>query len=417
MLIERPQWFIGLIAAVLVLAGTGVAMVATGSTQLVRGERFEAEFTDASALKAGDFVFVSGVRAGSVTDVRQAPSSEDPDFADRGPVVVVEFALTSSARLPADVRAEIILSNTLGKRGLLLRPIDPSPEHLDRVGQLHSSDGVEITLGRTSTLTDLPEFGEDTTRLLEELDIVALRELSTALADVTQDQRQDVDRLLDSVLVLSDVLVRRRGELGTALDRAEAIVDVLGSRDQEIVQIIDNFQVTLTTLLRRQADIERLLVETAGTSTRTADLIGERRAQIDRVVADLTAALDVVDSRQVDLAHVFPYLDVGLQGFSSIGYVDLQKNDTGQWGNVFTTALATIGVEALTGCGSILDEALTALVGPDPNCDDSVPDGVGSDDLTSSSPPSSSSSTSGGVELLFRSGLLSLAGSGQGGAQ
>jgi phospholipid/cholesterol/gamma-HCH transport system substrate-binding protein len=292
MLIERPQWLIGLIAAAVVLAGTGLAMVMTGSTQLVRGTRYEAEFTDASALKSGDFVYVSGVRAGSVTQVRQAPASEDPDHADQGPVVVVEFAVTSGARLPADVRAEIILSNTLGKRGILLRPIDPSPEHLERVGELQSGDGVEITLGRTSTLTDLPEFGEDTTRLLEELDITALRELTTALADVTEDQRDDVDRLLDGVLALSDVLVRRRGELSTALDRAEAVVDVLNSRDQEIVQVIDNFQVTLTTLLRRQSEIERLLVETAGTSTRTADLVSERRAQIDRVVADLTVALE-----------------------------------------------------------------------------------------------------------------------------
>ena len=51
MLIERPQWVIGLVAAVVILAGTGFAVVTTGSSVLVGGSRVRAEFTDASGLK------------------------------------------------------------------------------------------------------------------------------------------------------------------------------------------------------------------------------------------------------------------------------------------------------------------------------------------------------------------------------
>ena len=410
MLIERRQWLIGVIAAVVIAAGTAFAVITTGSTILVRGDRVRAEFTDASGLKEGDFVFVSGVRSGQVTNVRQKPESASPEFADRGPIVEVEFALQTDAQIPKDTRVEIILSNPLGKRGIAVMPRDNSEAHLAEVGALEPGD--VITLANTDTLTDLPEFGNDTTELLEELDVEALRSLTGSLADVTEDQRQDVDELLDGVQSLADVLVRRREQLGTTLDRAEALVDVAESRDDQIIEIIDNFQVTLDTLLAKQGEIERLLQETASTSTTAADFVSDRRAQIDRVVADLTETLDIVDSHQVDLAHTLPYLAVGLEGFASIGYVDAQRNDTGQWGNVFTTGLGQVGIEALLGCGSVFDETLTTLLGPDPNCEgfNQVPDedgptqdpGPDYDENEAADDPAAPLS---GLDTLFRSGL------------
>lgn len=408
MLIERRQWLVGAIAAVVILIGTAFAVVTTGSTILVRGDRFSAEFRDAAGLEPGNFVFVSGVRAGSVTDVRMEPQSSDPAFADVGPVVVAEFALTTDAKLPADTRAEIFLSNTLGKRGLMLLPEDNSPEHLAATGALEV--GTTIPLTRTSTLTDLPEFGEDTTRLLEELDVDALRDLTTSLADVTQDQRADVDRLFEGVQLLAGVLVDRRAQLGRTLERAEALVDVAESRDDEILQIIDDFSVTLDTLLAKQDEIRRLLRNTAEASSVTADFVSERRAQIDRVVADLTEALDVVDAHQVDLAHALPYLSVGLQGFASIGYLDSNNNDTGQWGNVFTTGLGTIGIEALLGCGGPVDQALTELIGPDPTCDGFVqepgPDSPGANPGPDDPDEDGTASARlGALDAVFRSGL------------
>ena len=111
MLIERNQVLVGIVAAIVVLAGTAFALVTTGSTILVRGMRVEAAFADASGLESGDFVYVSGVRAGTVTDVAQ-----EDDF------VRVEFALTSDGWIPDDSTIAIILANTLGKRGLAITP-------------------------------------------------------------------------------------------------------------------------------------------------------------------------------------------------------------------------------------------------------------------------------------------------------
>lgn len=403
MLIERPQWLIGIIASLFILLGTAFAVVTTGSTLLVRGDRVTVEFTDASALETGNFVFVSGVRAGTVTAVEQIPRAQEDEFADLGPIVLVEAALTTDAQIPADTRVEIILSNTLGKRGLAFMPVDNSPEHLAVVGALEPGDTVPLS--RTSTLTDLPEFGDNTTTLLEELDVEALRELTASLADVTQDQRGNVDRLLAGVQDLADVLVSRRAQLARALERADALVDVAESVDDEVLEIIDSFSVTLDTLLAKQDQIEQLLIETADTSTATADFVTERRAQIDRVVADLTEALDVVDANQVNVAHVLPYLSVGLEGFASIGYLNHGKEDTGQWGNVFVTGLGQLGVEATLGCGSPVDEALTTLIGPDPACDGTTQIEPPPDSGATASTPSSAPTEPGALDHVFRTPL------------
>lgn len=395
MLVERRQWVIGAIAGLVIAGATAFAVAGAGSSVFVPGTRMSAEFTDAAGLETGDFVFVSGVRAGEVTDVERVPQSEDPEYADEGPIVRAEFALRTDARVPADTRAEIFLYSPLGRRGIGLTPDDTSTEHLEQAGALEEGD--LITLGRTSTLTDLPEFGTDTTDFLEDLDVEALRGLTTGLADVTEDQREDVDRLFDGVQQVSGILVDRREQLARTLDRAEALVDVAESRDDEVLEIIDNFQVTLDTLLAKQDEIERMLVETANTSEVAADFVSDERARIDRVVRDLTEALEVVDDHQVDLAHTMPYLAQGLDGFSSIGYLNLAKEDTGQWGNVFVTGLGEAGLEATLGCGSDVDALLTEVFGPDPTCAEGNVD-QGRD-------PEGASASTGMLDEVFRTGL------------
>ena len=193
---------------------------------------------------------------------------------------------------------------------------------------------------------DLPEFGQDTTDLLEELDVEALKSLTGSLADITQDQRGDVDRLFDGVQKISDVLVDRREQLGRTLDRAEALVDVAESRDDQVIEIIDNFQVTSTRCSPSRTRSNACWTRRPTPPRSPPTSWTERRAQIDRVVADLTTTLDVVDAHQVDLAHTLAYLAVGLEGFASIGYLNAEKEDTGQWGNVFTTGLGAVGIEA-----------------------------------------------------------------------
>ncbi|MEX2503684.1 MAG: MCE family protein [Egicoccus sp.] len=349
MLLEKNHTLIGLAVVAVLAVGTLFAMGATAG-MFVKGDTYEAEFADAAGLKSGDFVYVAGHRAGEVLSV-------DID----GDIARVSFSSTAPA-LPADSLAEVILSNTLGKRGLALTP-GTSSDLLE--------DGDVIPLARTVTPVDLPEIGDRATELLTGVDVEAMRELTTSLADVTEGNREDVERLLRGVEDVTRIVSERREDLKTVLARANTLVDAAADKDREIVAIIDDFGSVLDRLVQRRADISRLLETTASQSQATASLIGDNREQLDRVLASFHQDLELIDAHQVDLAHSLAYLGVSFYGFSSIGVSGGDARiDNPSWGNVFVTGLGSVGVGALLECDGALDAALSDLLGPDPRCED-----------------------------------------------
>ncbi len=348
MLLERNQALIGAIVAVVILIGTGFAVGATGGL-FVPGERYEADFPDSAGLEEGNFVFIAGVRVGQVTDVEL--------LEDR---VRVEFS-SEAPPFPTDSTADIIISNTLGKRAVRIN-VGSSTER--------AQPGFRIPLEGNGTPVDLPQLGDESAELLTELDVASLQELTTALADIADASNEDLNRLLVGIEDVSQILVDRRAELERLLQEGTVLIDAVGEVDQDIIRIIDAFGSTLDRLDRRRGDVQRLLDETVDATDTANALLLDREEQIDRVLDDLHTDLEVVDAHQVDLAHIIPYLGAGLEGFASIGYSggDLRA-DNPSWGNVFATELGPVGVEALLGCGGTLDEQFSAAIGPDPRCE------------------------------------------------
>lgn len=352
MLLERSQVLIGAITALVLAVGTVLAVTVTGGA-FKSGTKVQAEFADAAALGAGDFVFVAGVRSGEVLSVEIA-----------GDVALAEFTIDAPG-IPNDSSAKIIIQNTLGKRAI---QIDPGSSGMA------FEDGDVIPLDRTSTPIDLPQLGDESAELLGEVDTGAFQDLMTALADITEGKRQDVQQLLEGIDEITAVVKDRKEDLTTLLERSETFVAAAAEKDQEIVRIIDAFGSTLDRLAQRRDDVTRLLAETASTTDVASDLLEDREEQIDRILAELHEDLTIVDEHQVDLAHSLAYLGVSINGFASIGYGDgPAKRDNEHWGNVFTTGLGQVGVDALLGCGGTLDQLFTELIGPDPRCDDRRP--------------------------------------------
>jgi phospholipid/cholesterol/gamma-HCH transport system substrate-binding protein len=348
MLIERSQAVIGLISAVVVGAGATFGVLATAG-MFEPGDLIHAEFDDAAGLQEGDFVFVAGHRAGRVMAVEL-----DGDNA------LAEFTLTAP-EIPADSTVDVIIQNTLGRRALKVTPGSSSTM---------LAEGDVIPIDRTGSPVDLPELGDRSAELLGGVDVESLQDLTTALANVTDGAHDDVETLLEGVEDVSRIVSERREEISSVLEHAETVVDAAAEKDQQIVAIIDDFGSVLDRLVDRRGDISRLLTETAASSTATADLVEERREQIDHVLSQLHGDLRVVDSHQVDLAHTFSTLAAGLEGFAGIGYQGGEaRRDNPYWGNVFTTGLGAVGVGALLDCNGAIDVLLTDLMGPDPRCE------------------------------------------------
>lgn len=348
MLLERNQALIGVIVSLVIGIGTIFAVGATGGL-FVPGERYEADFPDSAGLEEGNFVFIAGVRVGEVTEVEL--------LEDR---VRVEFS-SEAPPFPVDSTADIIISNTLGKRAVRIN-VGSATEKVQ--------PGFRIPLEGNGTPVDLPELGDESAELLTELDVDTLQELTTALADIADASNEDLNRLLVGIEDVSDILVDRRAELERLLQEGTVLIDAVAEVDQDIIRIIDAFGSTLDRLDRRRGDVQRLLDETVDATDTANALLLDREAQIDQVLDDLHTDLEVVDAHQGDLAHILPYLSVGLEGFASIGYSGGDvRADNPEWGNVFASELGPVGVEALLGCGGDLDALFTDLVGPDPRCE------------------------------------------------
>lgn len=347
-MLERNQALVGLVVVIFIALGTFYA-VSASSGAFRPGTPISAEFTDAAGLERDDFVTVAGVRAGRVEDVRI-----------EGEIVVVEFKLDAEA-IPGDSTAEIYLTGALGRRAIRIMPGNSTTSF---------APGDVIPLARTSTPVDLPELGDETVEVLAESNVRALSDLMTALADITDGQQENVADILDGVQRLASVVVDRRDEVAQVIDRGQVLIDATADKDRELVSIIDNFGSTLSMLVDRRDDVTRLLRETAASSDVLGSLVTDREAQIDRVLDELAIDLSIIDEHQVDLAHVFAYAGVSFEGFASIGYQQsAAKIDNPTWGNVFVTELGEVGIEPLLACGGAIDEALTTLLGPDPQCE------------------------------------------------
>lgn len=364
MLLERNQTVIGTIVVLVVALGTWFAVVATGGG-FAPGKVVHAEFADAAGLEEGNYVYVAGVRVGRVDAVEVVTDCATAD----GDVACVRVDLKVDADVPADSSADIGLQNALGKRIVRILP---------GTSATTMESGATITLDRTDTPVDIPELGDETVDLLEESDIDALNVLTTALADVTDGAQQDVADLLDGVERLSKVIADRRDDLALVIERSSVFLEAAASRDGEIVRIIDAFGSTLDRLADRRVELRTLLRETALATDISADLVESQRTRLDRVLAELHTDLEILDDHQVDLAHFFAYAGVSVEGFAGIGYGGGEaKTDNPAWGNVHAVSLGAANVDALIGCGSAVDEFLTAVVGPDPACTGEADPGAG----------------------------------------
>lgn len=339
---ERNPLVLGLVAAAL-LAAVTVAALTLQRTDLTAGYTVAAEFVDANGLRTGDSVLVAGVRAGEVEDLQID-----------GDRVVATFSIAGT-ELPSATRAEIVLRTLVGRRVVELSTGDDFSELLE--------DGDVIPLARTSVATDVPEFGDVSEELLSEVDSAALNTLVRSLTDVTRDQRAELALLVEGGTRLTGVVTDQEEQIRRLLRALRGVSETLAASDADLVAVIDDVGRVLDSLATRREDVRRLLRETNETSATAADLVADTRGQLDRILHEVHADLEVVSRHQVVLAEALAYAPQAVGGFAEI---TRSGAELVPYGKVFVTSAGPLGVDVLFGCGGLLDQALDPLLGPDP---------------------------------------------------
>lgn len=355
--LERNQYIIGIIAAVLVLGGSAFALMLSGGI-LANTYSVTAYFTDAAGLKAGDNVKVAGLEAGKVGSIEIS-----------GGEVAVELKVNSDVKMPEDSDAEIAIETLLGKKNVTL---------FAGTSERIFEDGDEIPSDRTRTPVSLIDLADTSVPLLEESDADAFEQFMEEITAITEGKREQVTSLVENFGDVAAAIDLRREELKRLIDSLRVVAGTFAERDQTLVNLIDNFDVVLGNLAERTADIEELLHATEAASNETADLVTRKRKVLDSMLANLAKTLRILDNHQVDLAASITYLEASVKGYQSVGYSQGTKN---RWANIFVQSLGPAGADAFLGPCGTFDQALDTLLGPDPRpCDEREQNPQGDDD-------------------------------------
>jgi phospholipid/cholesterol/gamma-HCH transport system substrate-binding protein len=336
----------------LILGGITIAVIAAAviGVLVLNADFFadrytvNARFSDAAGINPGDTVRVAGVDAGKVDAVRQQDGE-----------VEVVLAIDDGVELSGDTAAAIQVETVLGTKFVRLTTGDDWEDPLE--------DGDTIT--DTTTPVELLDIQNTGTRLFDESDGEALNDLMASLSEVTDGKRVQVQQILDGLTDLTQVVSDRETEARRLLDSAQTLTGTLADRDQELGSAIDDLNVVVGDLAERRSALVELLDATSASAHELAGLVGDHRAELDRILDEVHTTLDTIGGHQVDLAQSVAYLGVAIEGFASIGYNGPDEVPR-PWGNIFTQLIGPTGPDGILGSCMPIDRMLDLVFGPDP---------------------------------------------------
>lgn len=247
--------------------------------------KFSAVFTDASGLKVGDSVRVSGFRVGTVTGVDLQPDKS----------VIIDFDADRSVALTTGSRASVRYLNLVGDRYLELGNDAGSTRLLP--------PGSRIPQQNTAPALDLDVLLGGLKPVIQGLNPQDVNALTTSIIQIMQGQGGTLESLFSQTSSFTNALA----DNGQVI---EALVEHLNEAMATLAEDGDRFSETVGRLQRLVSELsaEREPIGTAidalssGTASLT-DLLAEARpplsgtiAQLSRLAPNLEAGKDELDA-------------------------------------------------------------------------------------------------------------------------
>lgn len=288
------------------LVATAVAIVAAFAvgTLGVLEDRYEMSgvFVESGGIRVGDKVRVAGLDVGEVTAVR-------PDFEEAQ--VVVTWEVDQGVDLGTETSAEISLATLLGGRYLRLDgPVEepfvadlPVEERRIPLERTRLPIGVQDALGRF-------------TEAAQEYDVDQIDQLLQNFADISADNADSFEPLVENVTVLASVLNQRRGQIDALLDDTTELTSALASKDQELLTLIDQSGRLLDAVAERRDQLRAILGSGSQAVSELDRLVSANRASLDSMLADFDVTADTLRARLPELNELLAYAGPAMQGLA-----------------------------------------------------------------------------------------------------
>jgi phospholipid/cholesterol/gamma-HCH transport system substrate-binding protein len=281
--------FIGVVLIVLVIL---VGLQPQRLSTLATAVRYQAVFSEAGGLAAGNAVTVSGIKVGTVSDV--ALSKGD---------ALVTFTIPGKIQLGSDTTAHIRTGTLLGERVLTLESAGS--------GRLHSSDVIPVS--RTSSPYSLTEAVTDFTNYAAETDTQTLNQSLDTLSETIDQIAPQLGPTFDGLTRLSRSLNERNKSLGDLLKTASDVTGILSERSQQVNTLILNANELLAVLVKRRQAIVDLLANTSAVSQQLSGVVHDNEAKLAPALEKINRVTAMLEKNRDNIGKALP----GLAKFST----------------------------------------------------------------------------------------------------
>jgi phospholipid/cholesterol/gamma-HCH transport system substrate-binding protein len=272
---ERNPVIIGLTCAGLLTATLIGALNYRSLPIFNQNRHYSAYFADASGLRTGAAVEVSGLKLGQVDSL-----SLD------GPRVLITFDVNKQVRLGDRTAVRIKTKSVLGAKVLEVLPRGEG----DQSGT--------IPLERTTSAYQLPDALGDVSAAISGLNTDQLSQSLATLSESFKDTPPEVAAAVAGVGRFSQTLDRRDAELRNLLAAANKSTTVLAQRSDQIVQLIRDTNALLSELKSQSDALQQISGNLSNVSRQIKGLVDDNRQTLKPALDKLNGALTIVDNRK-----------------------------------------------------------------------------------------------------------------------
>jgi phospholipid/cholesterol/gamma-HCH transport system substrate-binding protein len=249
--------------------------------------RYQALFSEAGGLATGNPVTVSGMKVGTVSDVKLRHGDALVTFTTKGNVV-----------LGSDTSAHIRTSTLLGERMLTL----------DSAGSGTLRPMALIPISRTSSPYSLTEAVSDLTSDTAGTNTTALNQSLDTLAATLDQIAPQMGPAFDALTRLSRTLNSRNKNLGELLKSAGDVTGILSERSQQVNKLILNSDDLLQVLVARRQEIVDLLANTSVVAKQLTALVHDNESKLAPTLKRLNSVLAVLQKNRDNIGKALPGL-------------------------------------------------------------------------------------------------------------
>lgn len=320
--------------ALALLAGGGLLSGCGGSGSISAS----ADFTDVSTLVAGAPVEMNDIRIGSVTSITL-----------QGDEARVAMSIERSARVPADVTADVETTTILGEE---IIELTPGPGVTSSSPLL--ADGARIS--HAVVVPELEQLVKGGADLFSQISASALGSLVEAGGQGFGDQGAQIHRLLDDLSSVSAGYATQTAQIRSLIDSLDQLGASTAPDAEADAQAVTNLARTTQILAAQSTRFENLLSALDGLSVQGRSILQRYLSQIGIQLTGLADTVQTVAAQQKSLAEII---------------VELKDNDA-------TLSQATVGRLV-----QVLDDIIVC----------GVPDGGSNSSATATCGPSAGTSS------------------------